>query len=75
MTAAQIKRQVEEEPFRPFQVETTWHTVISVNQRDQIQVSPFHPYLIVVFETDGTFYTVAPGDIASTRSLANNERF
>lgn len=69
MTAAQIRHQVEQDPFLPFRIQTTWKTVIMVNQRDQIQVSPFHPYLIVVFETDGTFYTVAPGDIASTRSL------
>ena len=65
MLDTQIRKQIEQHPFRPFAIETNGGTVIQVNRPEDIQMSPHPPHLVVVFNADGTFYVVDPKEVSS----------
>lgn len=64
----QIKRQIDMEPFRPFAIETGGGTWVTVGEREAIGVSPYAPHLIVVFDQDGTFYTIDPEQVSAIQN-------
>jgi hypothetical protein len=68
MNLKQIKKHLERAPFQPFELESYGGTHIAVNRAADIHISDYDPYIIVVFDGDGTFTAIESDDVASLHS-------
>ena len=69
MRITQIRKMVEQEPFRAFALKTQGGTWVPVARRQDVRISPYQPFTIIVFAEDGTFYAVEPTAVVATKSL------
>jgi hypothetical protein len=69
MLDTQIRKQAEQRPFRPFAIETNGGTQIHVFRKEDIQISPHPPHLVIIFHTDGSFYAIDPAQVSAIQVL------
>jgi hypothetical protein len=65
MKLSVLKRHLTREPFRAYELETFGGNHIAVNRAEDIHISSYEPYLIVIFDGDGTYTVIEPDYVLS----------
>jgi hypothetical protein len=64
MTISTITERLNQEPFRPFALETMGGSWIDVLRREAIAISPYQPARIVIFDEGGAMFIYEPDEIS-----------